>query len=134
MNRPIHLWFRRFLAALVGRVLVLPASGAVLRFAFIGESLFLFAFGALISTGQTATAAPFFDGAQDAKSRTVMRQAGLDIEKYRKGSFTLELVDAGGNPVALLDSRGSMGNMMSWSPAIGLFWWISPSTIPRKWC
>jgi hypothetical protein len=99
MNRPIHLWFRRFLAALVGRVLVLPVSGAALRFAFIGESLFLCAFGALISTGQAGAAAPFFDGAQDAKSRAVMRQAGLDIEKYRKGSFTLELVDARGNPV-----------------------------------
>ena len=63
------------------------------------KSLFLFAFGALISTGQAGAAAPFFDGAQDAKSRAVMRQVELDIDKYRKGSFTLELVDARGNPV-----------------------------------
>ena len=63
------------------------------------KSLFRFAFGALIANGQAGAAAPFFDGAQDAKSRAVMRQAELDIDRYRKGSFTLELVDARGNPV-----------------------------------
>ncbi|MFI3248001.1 MAG: endo-1,4-beta-xylanase [Rikenellaceae bacterium] len=36
----------------------------------------------------------YFDGAQDAESKQVMKQAAKDIDKYRKGNFSVTLVDA----------------------------------------
>ena len=42
---------------------------------------------------------PFFDGAPDPESQAVMRQAAIDIEKYRKGNFILHIVDIDGNPI-----------------------------------
>jgi len=46
------------------------------------------------------TAAPFFDGTPTPADKAVMAQADKDIEKYRKGDFTLTLVDPNGKPVA----------------------------------
>lgn len=37
---------------------------------------------------------PYFDGAQDEASVEVMKQAAVDIERYRKGDFELKLVDS----------------------------------------
>ena len=41
----------------------------------------------------------FYDGAIDSASKAVMAKAEQDIEKYRKGNFTLMLVDTNGKPV-----------------------------------
>ena len=41
----------------------------------------------------------FFDGAADPASKEVMRQAETDIEKYRKGDFTITLTDETGAPI-----------------------------------
>ena len=43
-----------------------------------------------------STQGVFFDGAQDPASKEVMKQAEADIEKYRKGDFTLRFVDEKG--------------------------------------
>ncbi len=57
----------------------------------------LFALSPLLVSGQQL---PFFDGAQDAKSRETMAQAERDIEKYRKGDFEVTIVDAqSGKPI-----------------------------------
>jgi len=53
-----------------------------------------------IGPGVRADAPPqFFDGATDPASKEVMLQAEADIEKYRKGDFTVELVDQSGNKI-----------------------------------
>jgi len=46
---------------------------------------------------QSATA--FFDGTPTPLDKAVMERAARDIEKYRKGDFTLTLVDASGKPI-----------------------------------
>ena len=42
---------------------------------------------------------PFFDGTPTPADKAIMAQAAKNIEKYRKGDFTLTLVDAAGKPV-----------------------------------
>lgn len=54
----------------------------------------------LLSFTTVARSQELFDGAGDARSKEVMRRAAADIEKYRKGDFTLELVDRKGHPIA----------------------------------
>jgi len=51
------------------------------------------------SASAQAPAREFFDGADDPASKTVMQQAETDIEKYRKGDFTVTLTDETGAPL-----------------------------------
>lgn len=65
--------------------------------------LFITIVSLLISIGISKAQAPFYDGAADPASKAVMAKADQDIEKYRKGDFTLMLVDTNGKP--LKDTR-----------------------------
>ena len=61
---------------------------------------------AIVAAANLHAQQPFFDGATDPASRQVMRQAEADIEKYRKGDFTvtIELAD---QPTATTDATQS---------------------------
>ena len=61
--------------------------------------LFITIVSLLISIGISKAQAPFYDGAADPASKAVMAKAEQDIEKYRKGDFTLMLVDTNGKPL-----------------------------------
>ena len=54
---------------------------------------------ASLGGGATRAQTAFFDGAQDPASKKVMQQAEADIEKYRKGDFTLRFVDEKGREI-----------------------------------